>query len=80
MRETVQAGGLAAYLVLWKWDGLEEWRLHPVESLKTGGVGSNLLFMREEGRVVNDYLGWPDWLEPVNDLVLESVSYDQRAA
>lgn len=61
MVETVQAGGLATYLVRWKWNGIEEWRLHPVQGL-AGPAGNSLTFLRENGQHVSSEKGWPDWL------------------
>jgi len=81
MCETAQAGGMAAYLVLWKWDTSSEWRLHPVQSLKTQASG-NLLFERYEGIPVNDSQGWPDWLSALisSERYESIVKNDQRAA
>lgn len=62
MRADWQAvGRLGFYLVKWKWDGAEDWRLYPVWALDLDQ--GRLVFERENGLEVPDGLGYPDWLD-----------------
>lgn len=60
MREEITFGALCFYLVCWRWNGNEEWRLHPVESLAE--ENGNLVFLREKGYFADSSQGYPDWL------------------
>lgn len=57
---SLRFGALAFYLVCWRWDGLDEWRLHPVANLEAAETG--LIFVKNTGWLVDDSKGWPDWL------------------
>ncbi len=62
--EEVRIGGaLGYYLVCWRWNGQEDWRLYPAESLQLSGGG--LRFVRAVGLAVGAEYGWPDWLAVV---------------
>jgi len=63
LEEARVGGALSYYLVCWRWNGQEDWRLYPVESLALEGKG--LLFVRTEGLAVGAEYGWPDWLAVV---------------
>lgn len=56
----VKFGAIACYLVCWRYNGREEWRLYPVEWLVAGLTG--LEFVRTEGIYISDDAGYPDWL------------------
>lgn len=58
--DTIRAGGLGGYLVLWRWKGTEEWRYYRAESLPQ--VDGGLVFERSAGAKCDDSQGWPDWL------------------
>lgn len=62
-------GALGIYLVMWRWKGNEQWRLHPlpipaaseVASLRDG-LRFPRLFDRSSGIIVPAPDRWPDWL------------------
>lgn len=58
--DTIRAGGLGGYLVLWRWKGAEEWRYYRAESIPL--VPGGLVFERSAGVRCDDSQGWPDWL------------------
>lgn len=64
MLDYTRQGSVGYYLVLWRWQDTEEWRLHPVpvpnsESKTTRG----LRFVRSSGFLVGSDDGWPDFLD-----------------
>lgn len=65
----VKFGAIACYLVCWRYNGSEEWRLYPVEMLV--GDQAGLEFIRTEGIYISDDAGYPDWLV---GLLLEDVT------
>lgn len=71
MMESYQLGGWGGYLVLWRWNGNEEWRFYPVQLLQLHDGG--LVFERERGCFVDSQHGWPEWWP-----ALQSLSGDQR--
>ena len=61
MKSAIEDGGaLGFYLVKWRWDQAEEWRLYPVHSLRVDEM--RMVFEREVGWLVAADQGWPDWL------------------
>ena len=60
----VLAGALGFYVVKWRWDGVIDWRLHPVKSLKC--IEGGIVFERQEGvAVAQDSQGLPRWYEAI---------------
>lgn len=53
-------GALAFYLACWRWQGREDWRLHPAVRLQHNETG--ITFERTEGLEVDSSNNWPDWL------------------
>lgn len=61
MIEGLSVGALGFYLVLWRWEAVEDWRLYPIKELRY--KNRSLEFIKREGRTVRDKHGWPDWFD-----------------